>query len=71
MKKLSRILLVIAVIMTLAAGVFQLAPDLTINVGWNSRIGSTPSQSLPLVACTFCTLPGSDATPDVGWNSRI
>lgn len=71
MKKLTRILLVTAMVLTLAVGIFQLAPGLTINVGWNSQSGAAPSESLPLVACILCTAPGSEVTPDVGWNRGI
>lgn len=72
MKRIIRISLAIVVTFTLLIGMFQLAPDVWLNVGWNSGVSASAPQSQHIAGCTLCGLiadPG--VSPYVGWNSGI
>lgn len=72
MKRIVQIFLALVVTFSLLVGVFQLAPDSWVNVGWNSGVSASAPQGEHFAACTLCGLkvdPG--VFPNVGWNSRI
>lgn len=69
MKKLIQISLVVVIAITLVAGLV-LAPDVWVNVGWNTRSNSAQSQSLQVAGCNFCKVAPPDVLPNVGWNTR-
>jgi hypothetical protein len=72
MKKFVQISLAIVVAFSLVIGIIQLVPDVTTNVGWNGRYGTTQSESLQVAGCNSCILlPGSETAPNVGWNSGV
>lgn len=69
MQKIIKISLVVMLVVALVMGIFQLAPDILINVGWNTGASMAPSQGLQVAHCNTCgVLPPYD-TLSVGWNT--
>ncbi len=68
MKRIIRFSFALVVTLALLIGLFQLATDLSTNVGWNKGVGMSPPQSLQAAVCKNCAPLGTDITPNVGWN---